>query len=572
MLDVMKGSKLQEKRPPRLKMVYTYTPAYYSSLHDTITSLCKNILPFSLKKRRLPGVIAEQKVAKQQSENLKWEQESFHRILNLIGLHKEGILAENEVSAYRSHLLDTLIAAPADQEPPAIIRDKLLFLQELLHAKCISAEDYHASKRPLLQRLAIQGATVDCRDVIFAGPAGAMASDEVWSEIELKDEQIPSDRETTTSKNKSKYQSPMKQIKGAVSFLGIPTPYKSGKGKEMKGGMNAAERPLCAVDLNRQCITDNMFEPFRENPNWDKTPKVIGRKNGSILMCESSPATSAKAEKEKSTDKVKKKTFRSLFQEQSEVPSGDLALDADEKATKSAKKQWRYEGFKKWKKGSSEDDSTIPYLPPGERSDHVSSSTTCTLVASPIGEGPDSKLIKKKIHSDGSASDFFIDKVLGENIKKELSRIQTELGTSNPNLGFSNEQIDAISTRLPVDIGDLKKFFPKSWCDRYGDVVLDVVKKEFKDHVSEMESLRNAAKERHGNSTGWVAFEDSNENSHPNLFYGSNQFPSKQRNPFSSQDNFHTGNSKPFANNPFYDSCDENQNPFWNSKGSSMMS
>ncbi|XP_078429582.1 uncharacterized protein LOC144701711 [Wolffia australiana] len=35
----------------------------------------------------------------------------------------------------------------------------------------------------------------------------------------------------------------------------------------------------------------------------------------------------------------------------------------------------------------------------------------------------------------------------------------------------------------------------RAWCDRYGGVVLDVVKKEFKDHVGEMETKRNAAAE-----------------------------------------------------------------------------
>jgi hypothetical protein len=60
---------------------------------------------------------------------LKWQQESFHRILNLIGLQKEGILQESEVSAFRSELLETLIKSPVDQEQPTVIRDKLIFLQ-----------------------------------------------------------------------------------------------------------------------------------------------------------------------------------------------------------------------------------------------------------------------------------------------------------------------------------------------------------------------------------------------------------------------------------------------------------
>lgn len=109
------------------KMVYAYTPTYYSTLHDSITSLCKTILPFSFKKRRLPA--AEHRLSKLQSDNLKWQQDSFHQILNLMGLHKEGILAESEVSAFRIHLLETLIASPAEHEQPVILRDKLVFLQ-----------------------------------------------------------------------------------------------------------------------------------------------------------------------------------------------------------------------------------------------------------------------------------------------------------------------------------------------------------------------------------------------------------------------------------------------------------
>ena len=108
-------------------MVHTYTPAYYSTLHDSITSLCKTILPFSFKKKRLTA--AEHRLSKLQSDNLKWQQDSFHQILNLMELHKEDILSENEVSAFKIHLLETLIASPLEHEQPVILRDKLVFLQ-----------------------------------------------------------------------------------------------------------------------------------------------------------------------------------------------------------------------------------------------------------------------------------------------------------------------------------------------------------------------------------------------------------------------------------------------------------
>ncbi|KAJ6435721.1 hypothetical protein OIU84_000854 [Salix udensis] len=122
-----------------------------------------------------------------QSDNLKWQQDSFHQILNLMGLHKEGILSENEVSAFKTHLLETLIASPLEHEQAVILRDKLVFLQELLYAKCISEDEYHSSKRPLLQRLAVQGAEIDSRDVIVAGPKDTKEKiEEEWSDIDFK--------------------------------------------------------------------------------------------------------------------------------------------------------------------------------------------------------------------------------------------------------------------------------------------------------------------------------------------------------------------------------------------------
>lgn len=101
---------------------------YYSSLHNSITSLCKSVLPLGLKKRCL--VSAEYRLWKLQSDNLKWQQESFNQMLKLMGLQQNEILPEAEVSAFRTHLLDTLLSSPPPQQDhPLILRDKLLFLQ-----------------------------------------------------------------------------------------------------------------------------------------------------------------------------------------------------------------------------------------------------------------------------------------------------------------------------------------------------------------------------------------------------------------------------------------------------------
>lgn len=56
----------------------------------------------------------------------------------------------------------------------------------------------------------------------------------------------------------------------------------------------------------------------------------------------------------------------------------------------------------------------------------------------------------------------------------------------------------------------------RSWCDRNGEAVLDVVKKELKDHAEERESTRGREREKR-NSKRWTTFDDE-ENSHPNLF------------------------------------------------------
>ncbi|KAI8565681.1 hypothetical protein RHMOL_Rhmol03G0279600 [Rhododendron molle] len=549
-------------------MVYTssYTPTYYTSLHDSITSICKNILPFSFKKRRLPAIAAaEQQLSKQQSDNLKWQQESFHQILKLMGLCKEGILAETEVSAFKSHLLDTLVASPADYEQPTILKDKLVFLQELLYAKCITEDEYHSSKRPLLQRLAVQGAEIEARDVIVSA---TKESSNEWSVIDLKDEKCLPAQESSNSKTKSKNGSAVRQMKGSNSIFGFGSSHKNGKGKENKGPIDPGPDHFAPFAKNEQLGLS------RENPFWDSNLRQKESETQSILMMESSPPESKKVDNRSESEKAKKKMFRTLFQKEERHENGDHGLDYEEKVSKSGKKQWGFDGFKKWKKSESEDE-TAP-LPLSERSDSEMFLGSNRLVASPVGEGPDTKQIKRKLHSNGAPSDFFVDKVLGQKIKKELSRIQTELNAKNPNIQFSNDQIDAISTRLPVDKADLKNFFPKSWCDRYGDVVLDVVRKEFKDHVGEMETLKNAAREKQNSSSKrWATFDDD-ESCHPNLFAPQDSsFPMKQAKHAPLSDDRAL---KCFKNNPFFQDIDlthvdgNKENPFWSPRhGSSLL-
>ncbi|KAK6151655.1 hypothetical protein DH2020_014290 [Rehmannia glutinosa] len=470
-------------------MVHNYTPTY---LQDSIASICKTILPFSFKKRRIPAIAAaEQLLSKQQSDNLKWQQDSYHHILNLMGLCKESIVLENEVSAFRTQLLETLIASPIEHEPPVILRDKLIFLQELLYGKCISDEEYHASKRPLLQRLAVQGAEIDVRDVIV-GARKETSSDE-WSVIDLKDEKCSANKNISTSKKNSKDHPMVKKVKGAASVFGFVSQDKDKKSKENEEN-NAHGKNTWTKEQNVRFARNEKHIGLNEKESDSK----------SILMVESSPWACVMAEKSKD------KQFRTNFQREQEEESrdsDDSRQNPEKEKGKSAKKAWVFDGFKKWKKNDLEDEKSTS-LSINEKLDGESCGVK--LVENPVGEGPDTKQIKRKLHPNGAPTDFFVDKVLGEKIKKELFRIQTELGAKNPNAHLSDDQIDLISTRLPVDKADLEKFFPKSWCDQYGNIVLDVVRKEFKDHMREMGNSRGKAVEKHN------TFDD--ENSHPNLF------------------------------------------------------
>ncbi|KAI3496032.1 hypothetical protein L1887_38382 [Cichorium endivia] len=455
-------------------MVYTYTPTYYSSLQDSIASICKNILPFSFKKRRLPAIAAaEQRLWKQQSDNLKWQQESFHQILNLMGLFKEGILAESEVSAFRSHLLETLISSPFDHEQPVILRDKLIFLQELLYANCISEEEYHKSKTPLLQRLSAQGAKINPKDIAITGPQQKNPNDE-WSVIDLKD---------SGSKNKSKPQK--STIKGTASILGLSSSSSNKNGKDNSD-----------FDTGTQNLGVS-----QENPFWNCELKEKEEEKPTILMSES--------------------------------------VVIEDSSSKKGKRRG-FNGFMKWKKSDDLEKDTVPL----SQSDSINES--CLGV-----EGPDTK-IKRKLHTNGSSGDFFVDKVLGDKIKDELLKTKSELQ-------LSDDQIEVISTRLPIDKADLKKFFPKKWCDQYGEIVLEIVRKEYKDHVEEIKNTCSAIKKESKTlEPKWTTFdEDDNENCHPNLFADtgrvSSGFGSQKDDRSVRVSKNRNSTDRLFKNNPFFD-------------------
>lgn len=385
-------------------------------------------------------------------------------MLNLMGLHREGILAQSEVSAFSNHLLETLIASHPDQDHPLILRDKLLFLQELLYAKCISEEDYYASKRPLTERLSVQGAEIEGSDVISGGSRDPKekCSEQEWSVIDLKDEQCLMNKENCNSKNRSK-------MKGAASVFSFGSSHKPRKNKTEKSIFDSPSLHLNSAPPKFSCsVFKNEFGYSKENPFW------IGESK--------SP---------KSGDKSKRKPFRILFRR--EHREGHSAEETQERTDRSTKKQ----GFRKWKNNDS-DDETAP-LPLNERSDSDTYLASSQLLVTRLpGEDLDAKIINKTLHSD-----IFIDKVSGDNIKKELSIIQTEHSATNPHQKFSN------FTR----------------CDGCGDGVLQSKNTE--------NMYNNNTTAKHNYSLQWTTFEDD-ENLHPNLFvHQDNSFHRSSINPFS---------------------------------------
>lgn len=251
----------------------------------------------------------------------------------------------------------------------------LIFLpyQELLYAKCISEEDYHSSKRPLVQRLAVQGAKIEASDIIASKSKDSKEnSEEEWSVIDLKDDK---NKENLNSKTRSNQGSALKQIKGAASVFG----FVSSNNKHDK---NWSEKSIF------------------DSPSLHSKGKQQSEA-GSILMEETGPPEPQK-QSSAGSEKLKRKPFRTLFHK--EQREGHGGSEMEQKGGKSVKKQWGFDGFKKWKRSELDDDDETAPLPLNQRSDSEA-------FARAVGEGPDTKLIKKKLHSDGSPSDFFIDKV-----------------------------------------------------------------------------------------------------------------------------------------------------------------
>lgn len=464
--------------------------------------------------------------AGQQADNLVWQQEAFHKVLKLQALLKEGLISEAELQTCRKDILAVVAAVHQDGEWANFTRDKLLFLQDLLREGCISESEYHATKQPILSRLAEQGAELDSQDFVMLvsplpqrGSIGHDAPDcratVVTTGVETATEKSSSS--TTTTDHAQNYSPISRKKKMAAADASTTTTRKT----PIKQVLEAMSR----IKNNRA--------------NW-------GAETGPLREAPIPPLGRWILKKESLNEAVGRKVVDANVAVTTDLDEDEEVLFASPVRKLSAspglvhrKKGGMLSGLVRKLHGGESDVSSEAYSPlnmeeetPEDGGKDGKLPQSGLIDAGVLKEGnngqgpPDIVKYKKKVNAKGSPTNFFIDKVVGDNIKTELTRIRTEMSETSPGQTFTNEQIEAIATRLPVDKVELQWFFPKSWCDRYGDVVLEVVHKEFRAHVGEMENLRKAGRLKRAASkatkekemTAAFAKTENDENSgHPNI-------------------------------------------------------
>ncbi|BBN19653.1 hypothetical protein MPTK1_8g12480 [Marchantia polymorpha subsp. ruderalis] len=609
------GSGADSKEPEgstyeQLKMTLHSMNPSSRKLQESATAVLKNMTPLlqkcrsmSFRKMLMPNAAAVNR-SSQLTELIKWQQEMFHRILNMMCLVEEGLSEQAELDAFRAELLHTLTTSHPNGEWADFTRDKLLFLQDLFQSKCISEEEYHQAKRPILSRLADQGAELDSQDFKFNSKAvrhtgesssrAEMESTRNVAEVaQAPEAESPCDVPANSGSAKK---TPIKHVMEAMARLKT---VGSGGKSVPAGTAGSEEKPRVphALDFVRR---DPFDCPTRDAPiavqkpqdvpldsplyfdastgstrdllpelsnNASQTQDVeMPQSPGSVpsspsiasFLSPPSVSSATLAEQSKSLLKPPRKlTFtpskstltpskttvgfsrsqstridsssspvvakpeRSLSRKftgmfgkwqgwqtaegQKEESDCDEDADSDDEKERTPRKTsvWKKLDLLRpasSKKQQEDDDDDFGK----EISDKdpllkaIDNYPSDKIKGGYIhGQGPDIKKLKKKVAVRAAPTNFFIDQVLGDNIKTELARIRAELARTNPvEQAFTNDQIDAIATRLPVDKTELMRFFPRSWCDRYGDIVLEVVHKEFNTHVSEMDGLRKAAKDK----------------------------------------------------------------------------
>ncbi|KAG6541149.1 hypothetical protein Mapa_017446 [Marchantia paleacea] len=592
----------------QLKMTLNSMNPSSRKLQESATAMLKNMTPLlqkcrsmSFRKLLMPNVAVNR--SSQQTELIKWQQEMFHRILNMMCLVEEGLTEQAELDAFRADLLRTLTTAHPNGEWADFTRDKLLYLQDLFQSKCISEEEYHKAKRPILSRLADQGAELDSQDFKFnskairhTGESSSKAEMDPTRNVaevaQAPEAESPCDVPANSGSAKK---TPIKHVMEAMARLKT---VGSGGKNVPPGTAGSEEKPRVPHALDfvrrdpRDCPTRDapiaaqkpqdipldspLYFDASTGSTYDLLPELSNNASQDVEMPQSpasvpsspsiasflsppsvSSATLAEQSKsllkpprkltftpskstltpskttvgfsrsqstrvESSSSPIVAKPERSLSrkftgmfgtwqgwqtgEEKKQESDCDDHADSDDERERTSKKTsvWKKldllrPGSKKQQQDDKDDDDfgkEISDKDPLLKA--IDNYPSDKIKGGYIhGQGPDIKKLKKKVAVRGAPTNFFIDQVLGDNIKTELARIRAELARTNPvEQAFTNDQIDAIATRLPVDKTELMRFFPKSWCDRYGDIVLEVVHKEFNTHVSEMDGLRKAAKDK----------------------------------------------------------------------------
>ncbi|KAJ7528094.1 hypothetical protein O6H91_16G083500 [Diphasiastrum complanatum] len=507
----------------------------------------------------------EKRQALQQADNLKWQQEMFHRILKMMGLCQEGLVDKAELKLFRLKLLDRVTSLHADGEWADFTRDKLLFLQDLLYSRCISEEDYHEAKRPLLLRLAEQGAVIDSNDVLLSCSAQRVtitrpsrpatrtrSSEEAFTEN--FDTDNTADAEIVPEKKLHRHgrkRSAMRLFAKAVSKFRprkqLPQDHKAQHPVEVAETIERSDsrnpedcpdrdapvppqmrygsphlpsptwiyNPFCddtalpdlreCVSSERDCLEES--EPLPNGPasppSYYDTPERSASPAQAEAFSSSPPRTSPPSASSASSSKRLK--LSNLITDFICKIRGDQPSDGKSSVSKHEDSQVQDEelssrnrqrlGRLRHSKMLHNEDS----FDSEDGDDHLNTSSDSI----PHGlqgkrdsnEVPDIVKWKRRVLAKHASSNPFTEKIVEENIKRELLRIRAEMSRTNTEVTFTDDQIDAIATRLPVDKAELLRFFPRSWCDSYGDIVLAVVEREYQGHVDQRERFRRARKE-----------------------------------------------------------------------------
>ncbi|XP_042000851.1 uncharacterized protein LOC121750390 isoform X1 [Salvia splendens] len=187
-------------------------------------------------------------------------------------------------------------------------------------------------------------------------------------------------------------------MKGVASVLGLASSDKRGKLKENN-----------AVSAGCSSSSDERGDGFK-----------------SILMEESSPSPVVDERKRSVSGKVKKATLRAALQREGEGSCSCGLHEAEGKEkVKLGKRVWGFDGLKKWRRNETKHE--IAQFSSVDEEEGYGGK----LVPNPVGEGPDTRQIKRKLHPNGAPADFFVDKVVAENIKAALANQKRHRRSSN---------------------------------------------------------------------------------------------------------------------------------------------